>query len=142
MKRRLRTAILCAAAALLLGACAGEPKFYHSKISDEPLEREFVYYSQVKTSSDSTMGVIYHVNAKGDITPLASNVDEAFWKRFVLALTGVAGQVGAAAIHGISFPRAQSTVSAVASGNTTTNTNTATGGKVCTESGAGDLTGC
>ncbi len=134
-----RFVAFCLAAFLLAGCAASKPELYHSRISKGPLLREQVFYTQVKTSSGATMGAIYHINAQGKATLLATNVDEAFWKKFVLMLTGAVGQVGAAAIHGISFPAAKTAINAAA---TNTNSNTATGGKVCTESGAGDVTGC
>lgn len=110
---------------LFLPGCAlrggdDPPKISHHQISGAPLQRESVYYTQVNTSSDATIGAIYHVNSQGEATLLATNVDRAFWKDFVLALTGVAGNVGAAAIHGISFPAAKTAINATA---TNTNTN-------------------
>ena len=94
------------------------------------------------------MGAIYHINVDGGSTILATNVDRAFWKDFVIALTGTAGNIAASAIHGISFPAAKTAINATTTGGmataspTVTNTNTNTNSGPCNEAGGGDLTGC
>ncbi|MDP3725851.1 MAG: hypothetical protein Q8R36_01495 [bacterium] len=136
MFRKRASGILGLAAALsLLGACAGDkPEIYHNQITEKSLLREQVFYTQVKTSSDATMGAIYHINAKGEATLLATNVDEAFWKDLTLELLRAGAQVGSSAVFGVSIPAAKNAISATSTANPTA--------KVCTEAGGGNLTGC
>ena len=75
------------------------------------------------------------------VPSLKSNFEpmiKKFWKEFVLALApaliGAAGQVGAAAVHGISMPAAKNAISATSTANPTA--------KVCTEGGSGDIIKC
>ncbi|MBI2109532.1 MAG: hypothetical protein HYT93_05220 [Parcubacteria group bacterium] len=133
-----RIAVLCVA--LLLAGCVGggndPPKIYHTQIAEE-IKPNSVYYTEVKTSSDATLGVIWHVDLQGNSTVLQQGVDRAFWKDFTLALVGLGGQVGAAAVHGISFKAAKTAIT-----NTVTTTNTNSNSGPCNETGGGDLTGC
>ena len=123
------------AALLLLGACADHvPKIHHSQISSEALERERVYFTQVETSSDSTMGAIYHINSEGQATLLATNVDKAFWKDLTIELLKAGARIGSSAVFGVSIPAAKTAISTTSTANPTA--------KVCTEAGAGDLDGC
>lgn len=127
----------------LLAGCAGDgpPVITHYQISTSPLAREHVYYTEVKTSSGSTIGAIHHVDANGESTLLHGTADKAFWKDFTLALVGLGGQVGAAAVYGVSIKAAKTAISnTVTTTANPTNTNTNSG--PCNESGGGDLTEC
>lgn len=134
-------------ALLIFGASAGcETIIKLTKL--DKLERGYLYF--VEAEGSTNMGAILYRsegdNAKDEVIVVAAGVSRAFWQELILALTGVAGNVGAAAVHGISFPKIQSTVNAISSGGsstatggsatatgtggaaTNTNTNTATGG--------------
>lgn len=92
----------------------------------DKLERGYLYFVEAKGSSD--IGAILYrnenANTNDEIVVIATGVTRAFWQEFILALTGAASNVGAAAVYGISIPKMRSTVSAVAGGSTTTATGT------------------
>ena len=99
-----------------------------------------MYYTEVKTSSGSTIGAIHHVDANGKSSLLHGTADKAFWKEVILALTGVAGQVGAAAVYGVSIDAAKTIIkNTVTTTANPTNTNT---NKNCNEFDTGNLQNC
>ena len=126
---------LCAA--LLMGGCAGTTEFI---VHSFPALSPGVHY--VETSGNVNvpgMGAIVYVKKESEegppIVTLVNGISPNIWQQVLPALVSAGGFIAGNAVHGVSLKAAQTAVS-------TTVSSTATGGKVCTESGSGDLAGC
>lgn len=142
---RVRVIALCAA--LFIGGCGTTEFIVHSF----PALPSGIHY--VETSGNVNvpgMGAIVYVKKESEEGPpvvtLVNGISPNIWQQVLPALISAGGFVAGNAVHGLSLKAAQTAVSTTVSAQggtaTNTNSNTATGGKVCTEAGSGDITGC
>ena len=144
------------AALTLLGACAGESKlriesFSFESPTESRLEGGRVYYVEVSGNINVPgMGAIFYKNAVPDkggneLVVLVNGISPNIWQKVIPALVQAGGFVAGSAVYGISLEAAKTAVNTTvtaAGGSATGGTSSSTGGKVCTESGSGDITGC
>lgn len=139
----MRARLVFFTALLFLGGCAGKTELFvqsFTKAYGEELRPGHIYHIEASGNINVPgMGAIVYVKKESEegppVTVLVNGISPNIWQKIIPALVEAGGFIAGNAVYGVSIKAAKTAISNSVSA-------TATGGKVCNESGSGDIEGC